>query len=159
MNTKSRINAASTTLADYQSGTGKDANSTFVAVQFENTATGDLRIAGTSQQDINLSAPLIAEVATDILGATRENPTYKGAHQGTLPFVATSVDQAGEQSFTVRRTPAGVSIIFEGQADVEIYGVNGQLIEKTRAYNNYDRDLQSGIYIIRVNGNSQKFVR
>lgn len=159
-NTNARVVSTFTTLAEYQAAnTGKDVNSKSVDVQFENADAGDLRIAGSSQQDINLSAPLIAEVATDILGATRENPTYKGAHQGTLPFVATSVDQAGEQSFSVRRTPAGVSINFEGEAIVEIYGVNGQLIEKTRAYNNYDRDLQTGIYIIRVNGKSQKFVR
>lgn len=57
------------------------------------------------------------------------------------------------------RTPTGIVVEFDGQADIELYGINGQLIDKTRALNSYSRDLNRGTYIIRVNGASHKFVR
>lgn len=72
--------------------------------------------------------------------------------------LSTGIDQP-TMDVKVLLTPSGISVRFDGDADIELYSISGQLIEKTRAYNNYDRDLQSGIYIIRVNGNSQKFVR
>ncbi len=72
--------------------------------------------------------------------------------------LSTGIDQP-TMDVKVLLTPSGISVRFDGDADIELYSISGQLIEKTRAYNNYDRDLHSGIYIIRVNGNSQKFVR
>lgn len=73
--------------------------------------------------------------------------------------IPTGVDGKTAMEVKVLRTPTGIAVQFEGEADIELYGVNGQLIDKTRAIDNYTRDLNSGNYIIRVNGKSQKFVR
>ncbi|MFV0391833.1 MAG: T9SS type A sorting domain-containing protein [Paludibacteraceae bacterium] len=73
--------------------------------------------------------------------------------------IPTGLNQQKEVEVRVMRTPTGIAVTFDGEADIELYGINGTLIEKTRVANNYSRDLGTGTYIIRVNGQSKKFVR
>lgn len=72
--------------------------------------------------------------------------------------VVTGLNQINTE-IALLQTSAGIVVQFNGQADIELYSINGQLIDKTRVSNTYRKDLNRGIYIIRVNGTSHKFVR
>lgn len=57
------------------------------------------------------------------------------------------------------RTSNGIEARFNGQATIELYNLNGVLIDKTVSSDSYSRDLMNGIYVLRVNGESVKFVK
>jgi len=57
------------------------------------------------------------------------------------------------------RTPTGIRVELVEPAHIELYNINGNLIEKTKATGTYTRDLNHGIYIIRINGKTTKFVK
>jgi hypothetical protein len=42
---------------------------------------------------------------------------------------------------------------------IELYSINGILIEKTIADGSYSRNINNGMYIIRVNGKAMKFIK
>lgn len=75
--------AARATLTDWQTGSTKDKFSKSVDVTFTDATAGDLHLAGASLNDVNLAAPLIATVTTDIDNNLRTALTYKGANQAT----------------------------------------------------------------------------
>lgn len=77
----------------------------------------------------------------------------------TTPIPATAVDNTSEMNVRIMRTASGVTAVFDGNAAVELYNMNGALIEKTTANGSYSRDLSHGAYIIRINGISTKFVK
>lgn len=64
-----------------------------------------------------------------------------------------------ETEINILRTPTGISVLFNGSANVELYSINGAMIDKTVAYGSYTRDLNPGAYIIRINGKATKFIR
>jgi len=64
-----------------------------------------------------------------------------------------------EMNVRIMRTPMGVTALFDGNADVELYNINGALIEKTNVTGSYSRELKHGIYIIRINGVATKFIK
>ena len=147
-----------TDLAAWQTATSQDPNSKSIAVNFADVAIGDLRLTGASIQDDNLSVPSITEVATDMFGTFRGTiRTYAGAHESTA-FVITSINQS-EQTARIMRTSTGVEVVLDGQATIELYNINGMLIEKTNANGTYTRDLNNGVYIIRINGKATKFIK
>lgn len=160
-NTKAYINGTTQTLAAYQAAnTGKDANSKFAAVAFADAATGDLSITGSSIQDPNLRVPALTAVSTDIFGKTRATDfTYAGAHESKLPFISTSISTPAVADFFVKHTPHGIEVELPATADIELYTINGALVDKTRVSGTYSRALGSGMYIIRVNGKAQKFAK
>jgi hypothetical protein len=59
----------------------------------------------------------------------------------------------------IARTLDGITVKFSGSATIELYNMNGVLIDKTILTDSYTRELNKGMYIIRVNGQAQKFVR
>ena len=64
-----------------------------------------------------------------------------------------------EDAIQVYSTETGIIAQFEGKAVVELYTLNGVLIEKTQVYQSYSRNLDKGVYILRVNGQAKKFVK
>lgn len=157
--TKARVNSVYPLFQDYVAS-GVDAHSKMVDVEFANAAAGDLSIAGNSVQDANLKVPSLAAVTTDIFGTVRNTEfTYAGAHESTLPFIVTSVENPSEQVAKVMRTATGIQVELEGESTIELYTLNGVLIEKTRTNGTYTRDLNNGVYIIRINGKATKFVK
>ena len=157
-NTNARINGNHATFSAYQSANPtKDINSQSVPVNFVDAAAGDLRIAGLSIQDNMLAVPRLPEVLKDMFGTDRAEITYAGAHQSTLPFVVSAVEAPATQQ-RIARTATGILIELDRTANIEIYTVNGMLIERART-NNYSRDLNNGIYIIRIDGVATKFVK
>jgi len=59
----------------------------------------------------------------------------------------------------IMRTSTGIEVIVDGASTIELYTINGVMIEKTTTNGSYSRDLNKGIYIIRVNGKSTKFIK
>lgn len=57
------------------------------------------------------------------------------------------------------RTATGIRVELTEPASIELYNINGSLIEKTKATGTYTRELNNGVYIIRINGKSTKFVK
>lgn len=146
------------TLDDWKTANSSlDINSQSVPVNFVDAAAGDLRIAGLSIQDNMLAVPRLPEVLKDMFGTDRAEITYAGAHQSTLPFVVSAVEAPASQQ-RIARTATGILIELDRTANIEIYTVNGMLIERART-NNYSRDLNNGIYIIRIDGVATKFVK
>lgn len=158
--TGSKIVAAYTTLGDYQTANlTKDVNSRYVNVIFADAAAGDLSIAGASVKDEDLAVPRLDAVLTDILGTSRATTTYAGAHESELPFIFTSNENIQQESIRVKQTFTGIEVELDGTSNIELYNINGMLIDKTSADGVYTRELGKGMYIIRVNGQAQKFVR
>ena len=151
-------NADAASPSDWQMASGQDANSKSKAVNF--VSATDLSLTGASIDDIDLAAPGInPPVATDIFGNARHTPNvYMGAHEPSDLNDLTSVENTKTNSRIIR-TASGISVTFDGNATIELYYINGSLIEKTKATGKYSRDLENGVYIIRINGKATKFVR
>jgi hypothetical protein len=64
-----------------------------------------------------------------------------------------------KSNLKIKQTPSGIEIELDGTSNIELYNINGILIEKTSTDGVYTRELSKGMYIIRVNGQAQKFVR
>lgn len=64
-----------------------------------------------------------------------------------------------KSSFKIKQTQVGVELELDETSNIELYTINGTLIDKTRADGVYSRELGKGMFIIRVNGQAQKFVR
>lgn len=77
----------------------------------------------------------------------------------TTPIPATGMSEATEMSVRIMRTYEGITTVFDGNAVVELYSINGALIDKTNATGSYSRELNHGAYIIRINGKATKFVK
>jgi hypothetical protein len=139
-------------------GTGLDTQSKVTDITFTAPATGDLTIAGLSVQDVNLSVPKLDAVLTDMFGTVRANPTYAGAHQSTLPFPTTGLDKALMQA-GVHISKAGVEVRVDETSNIELYTLNGTLIDRAVVNNLYSRALNNGMYIVKINGKAVKFVK
>lgn len=59
----------------------------------------------------------------------------------------------------IARTIDGISVRFDGPATVELFNVNGMLIDRANVTDVYSKNLSNGMYIIRINGESTKFVK
>lgn len=146
------------TLADYQTANvTKDINSKSVDVNFENAATGDLRIASASYQDANLQVVRLTEVPKDIFGTDRDYYTYAGAHQAQSFIV--NGNATPEVSARIIRTASGIEVQLDSEATVELYNMNGMIIDKVVTSGTYSHDLNNGVYIIRINGKATKFIK
>jgi hypothetical protein len=64
-----------------------------------------------------------------------------------------------KSNFKIKQTQVGVEVELDEPSNIELYTINGTLIDKTRMDGVYSRELGKGMFIIRVNGISQKFVR
>jgi len=156
-NVNAKIVGTYATLGEYQTANPtKDINSKNVNVNF--LSATDLSLTGVSVQDGNLAVPRLSDVLTDMFGTLRAETTYAGAHESTLPFISTAVDPVGQEARIIR-TSSGIEIKLDGEAMIELYSINGMLIEKTNVSGTYSRDLDKGVYIIRINGKATKFIK
>ena len=73
--------------------------------------------------------------------------------------IATGLENSSEINVVIMRTASGIAATFDGEANIELYNMNGSLIEKTKATGSYTRNLQNGAYIIRVNNKTTKFIK
>jgi hypothetical protein len=158
-NTNARINGTSATFDAYQlANTDKDQDSKNIDVTFEDAASGDLRIAGLSVTDNNLAVPRLPEVMKDMFGTDRAETTYAGAHESTLPFAVSSLEET-TANVRIIRTASGVEVQLDRESSIELYTISGVLIDKTRTADVYSKALNNGVYIIRINGKATKFIK
>lgn len=158
-NTNARIVDTHATFSAYrEANTTLDVNSKNVDVNFADAAAGDLRIAGESVLDINLGMPRLTAVPTDMFGTERAALTYAGAHESAQPFITTGLNAASHDARIIR-TETGIRIVLDAPSTIELYTSNGVLVEKAFATDTYNRALNKGVYVVRVNGKSTKFVK
>lgn len=144
---------------DWVDATNLDTNSKITAVNFSNVATADLTIAGASIQDTDLKVPSLAEVTTDMLGTVRNTEfTYAGAHESTLPFIVSANNEINV-SANVYTTHKGIVIHTTAASQIEIYSINGWLVDKAMVNGRYTKDLDAGVYLVRINGTTRKIVK
>ncbi|MFZ4799279.1 MAG: beta strand repeat-containing protein [Bacteroidia bacterium] len=145
-------------IGDWQAVPSLDAASKSVNVNFVDGLTADLRITGASEHDDHLAVAQLASVTTDKFGTARAAYTYAGAHEGAMPFYWTSLTTP-EVSAKILNTNSGIEVVLDNAATIELYNINGLLIEKTIANGSYTRNLAQGAYIIRINGKATKFIK
>ena len=104
-------------------------------------------------------------ITTKAAGDVTFTATYNGV-SGTVSFKVTAAAAAPTDISTpvtdeikIISTDAGVVVKFDGEALVELYTANGVLVDKAQATGGYERDLDKGVYILRVNGQTKKFVK
>lgn len=159
-NTNAKVVGTYATLADFKTANPTlDVNSKSVDVNFVDAEVGNLLLTGASIQDINLKVPSLASVTTDILGTTRNTQfTYAGAHEAALPFLSNGFNKAILQA-SLEITKNGIFIPANGTSIIELYTLNGTLVDKAITNNSYSRALSNGAYIVKINGKAVKFVK
>ena len=73
-------------------------------------------------------------------------------------LIITKVNEV-ETSARIMRTYSGIEVVVDSESTIELYGINGVLIDRTNVSGSYSHDLNNGIYIVRVNGKATKFVK
>ena len=111
--------------------------------------------------DISAYGTITAKAAGDVTFTA----TYNGV-SGTVSFKVTAAAAAPTDISTpeldeikIISTDAGVVVDFDGEALIELYTANGVLVDKAQVTGGYERDLDKGVYILRVNGQTKKFVK
>ena len=64
-----------------------------------------------------------------------------------------------EVSARIMRTMSGIEVQLDSEATVELYNMNGMIIDKVVTSGTYSHDLNNGVYIIRINGKATKFIK
>ncbi len=100
---------------------------------------------------VDLDKTLFAVRAYDRYGNEYE-PAY-------CRYVETGVSDVLSAKVVLTQTFDGVQVDFEGEQKVEIYTVNGMLVNHAIAQNTYTCSLPQGVYFIRVGNAVKKFVR
>ena len=59
----------------------------------------------------------------------------------------------------IMRTALGIEVSLSGEAKIELYNMKGMLLDSKTVTGSYSRNLDNGIYIIRINGKSTKFIK
>ncbi|MDD2797686.1 MAG: hypothetical protein PHV20_03745 [Bacteroidales bacterium] len=106
-----------------------------------------------------ISASLVGtstSVATDFWNVTRSIPKM-GAHEQSS--IVTRIDNEVKNDTRIARNGSGIVATFDGVANVELYTLNGSLIDKVVANGIYSRALKNGVYILKVNNKAVKFVK
>ncbi|MEI8273827.1 MAG: T9SS type A sorting domain-containing protein, partial [Paludibacter sp.] len=103
-----------------------------------------------------LKADATTGILTDYLGKIRPAVPTMGAFDPN--GVAGINDTKMQLPFQLAHTTTGIRATFENDAVIELYSINGQMIEKTKATGSYTRNLNKGVYVIRINGNASKFI-
>lgn len=63
------------------------------------------------------------------------------------------------EKYSIRQTATGIIIEQLSYANIRIFSINGQCLANQNVYKNYAFELQKGIYIITINGNTSKFIK
>ncbi|MEI8273448.1 MAG: hypothetical protein WCG08_12565 [Paludibacter sp.] len=136
--------------------TGNDANSKNVDPLFANTAglsAADYKTNAT----ISLPGTAIAGITTDYSTITRGGTPRMGAFEAGFYTQLNAVEAA--TSPRIISNSVGIAVPLTGESNIELYTINGLLIEKTRANGMYTRTLANGMYIICIDGKASKFIK
>lgn len=115
-----------------------------------------------SDRSANVTITTLGTEPKAIKGKNRVSATTNSSTSVTINVtqsgLATKVNNLSV-NYKIFTTSAGILATFNGVANIELYSINGLLIEKTNATGSYTRELSHGAYVIRINGKSTKFVK
>jgi len=134
----------------------KDANSLSVDPLFV-TVGGTMAEDYKTSSSVGLTGITGTGVSMDYAGIGRSLTAPRmGAYEisGT-----TKINEIEKPNVTIIHTASGVIVPLNGESTIELYTVNGLLIDKARAAGTYSHQLNNGMYIISVNGKATKFVK
>lgn len=132
---------------------GNDVNSLVINPGFAN-------VLGTNAVDYKTSASLPGVDGTGIL------VDYLGVARGATPrmggfetIISGLNDNHVDLPYRLIHTSTGIRATFNGEAAIELYTIGGQLIDKFNATDLYSHKLDNGLFIIRINGKANKFIK
>lgn len=70
-----------------------------------------------------------------------------------------SLQENAAADIQIRQTTTGIEVDLEAPSLVELYTINGKLIDRATVSGTYAHDLEAGIYLIAINGKAVKFVK
>ncbi len=101
-----------------------------------------------------------------------KTPNFTTANSGTSSFtlntsstgykamfnisIASDVHQLADSEINITSRSGVINAIFSGEKDVELYTFNGQLIRSAKVVNQFTQAVNSGVYIIKINGIAHK---
>lgn len=103
---------------------------------------------------------ILKDGTTTITATTVETEAYNSIQVSYVLTVekGSGIDHVAS-STTIEMTGEGIQLQFEGTANIEVYTVNGIMVEKTTATDNCHITLDKGLYLVKVNNNLHKVVR
>lgn len=135
--------------------TGNDANSLNINPQFFSSG-------GSSASDYQPSGLLsiggtpIAGITTDYLNTNRGGTPRMGALESGF---YTHLNTHENSAVSIIMNTNGIAVPLTSESEIELYTINGLLIEKTKAQGIYTHALSRGVYILKINGMSSKFIK
>jgi len=85
-------------------------------------------------------------------------PTMNDVVDRFTTMLVTGLDNVTANA-RIMRTASGIQVELDGQSTVELYTMNGVMIDKTVVNGTYSHDLNNGAYILRINGKATKFIK
>jgi len=134
----------------------KDANSLTLDPLFV-TVGGSLAENYKTSSSVGLTGVTGTGVTLDYAGIGRSATAPRmGAYEisGT-----TKINEVEKSGIAIIRNASGIIVPLNGESTIELYSVNGLLIDKTKTVGTYSRHLNNGMYIISINGKATKFVK
>ncbi len=156
------ISASGQSLISWHSSTGQDINSVNQNVFFINIQNADLRLTSLNN---SLEAPLLTSVPIDRFGVSRPLSTSMGAHQPppnvqNINHLETKDESTKlNQEIKIKNTNDGIIVELSEESKIELYSIDGNLIESTKLIGTYLKSLRKGVYIIIINGKKIKFIK
>lgn len=106
--------------------------------------------------NVTLTGTSSVGVTKDYAGTNR-SISRMGAYETT--YISTKMNNLASIKLNIQTTRTGVIISLIEKSQIEIYNINGYLIDKQTTDGQYVRELSDGVYIIRVNGVTRKFIK
>ena len=97
-------------------------------------------------------------VTTDYFGLVTRSASVPA--MGALEIsISTKLSDVETTKSIILPTAKGIYVELNCESSIELYTINGILIEKAKASGSYTRNLNSGMYIISINGKATKFIK
>ena len=136
--------------------TGQDVNSLAIDPTFAN-AGGTLATDYKTNSSVSLPGTPIAGITTDFSTITRGGTPRMGALESSFTTQLNAVEPTS--SPRIISNAVGIAVMLTGESTIELYSINGLLIEKTKANGMYTRSLSNGMYVISIDGKVSKFIK
>ncbi len=136
--------------------TGQDVNSLAIDPTFAN-AGGTLATDYKTNSSVSLPGTPIAGITTDFSTITRGGTPRMGALESSFTTQLNAVEPTS--SPRIISNAVGIAVMLSAESNIELYSINGLLIDKTRTSGMYTRNLSNGMYIISINGKASKFIK
>lgn len=150
------IGGSKADLTALQGATGGDTHSINTDPLFAEP-TGIYAFDYKTNSSVTLTGDSETGVTKDFADATRSESSPRiGAYESS---VATLLNNVTLSNYKIISTASGIMIPVNGNAAIELYNVNGKLIEKTHVTSTFSRNLDKGIYIIKINNEVIKFIK